>query len=347
MAATTVILAAAWGCSDNGSNTGPNTNPTASFTAPACIAGTACAFTDASTDADGTVTAWSWNFNDGTALDVNRNPSHTFATAGTFNVTLTVTDNAGGTGSTTVPVTVTGGTPNNLPPTASFTAPACTVNTACQFTDASTDSDGTVTAWSWNFGDGTAADINQSPTHTFGAAGTYQVSLTVTDDKGAASTPVTQAVTVSSGSSSACASDGVTVTCSLTITAPSTVTVTLMGTSCELRSNNVRALAPNAPGAPRVSQALWNDACRARVGDQVIIQDVNGAPLVLQAGQTLQIILIQGTPGVTDPTPGPAAGNIVGAASPWTISFEDGGNPAGLGEPDNNDVVLSIQATPQ
>jgi hypothetical protein len=68
---------------------------------------------------------------------------------------------------------------------------------------------------------------------------------------------------------------------------------------------------------------------------------------VLQAGQTLQIILIQGTPGVTDPTPGPAAGNIVGAASPWTISFEDGGNPAGLGEPDNNDVVLSIQATPQ
>ena len=102
MAATTVILAGAWGCS-SGSNTGPNTNPTASFTAPACTVGTACAFTDASTDADGTVTAWSWNFNDGTALDVNRNPSHTFATAGTFNVTLTVTDNAGGTGSTTVP----------------------------------------------------------------------------------------------------------------------------------------------------------------------------------------------------------------------------------------------------
>ena len=239
---------------------------------------------------------------------------------------------------------VTGGTPNNVPPTASFAAPACTVSTACQFTDASTDADGTVTAWSWNFGDGTAVDVNQSPTHTFGAAGTYQVSLTVTDDKGATGT-TTQSVTVSSGTSSACTSDGVTVTCTLTMTARSTVTATLMGTSCELRSNNVRALAPNAPGAPQVSQALWNDACRARIGDQVTIQDINGAPLVLEAGQTLQIILIQGTPGITDPTPGPAAGNVAGTG-PWTISFEDGGNPAGLGEPDNNDVVLSVQATP-
>jgi hypothetical protein len=95
-----------------------------------------------------------------------------------------------------------------------------------------------------------------------------------------------------------------------------------------------------------VSQPLWNDACRARVGDQVIIQDTNGAPLVLAAGQTLQIILIQGTPGVTDPTPGAAGGNIVGAASPWTINFEDGGNPGGLGEPDFNDVIVGVQATP-
>src|SRR6478672_2986399 len=206
MAATTVILVGAWGCS-SGSNTGPNTNPTASFTAPACIAGTACAFTDASTDADGTVTAWSWNFNDGTALDANRNPSHTFGTAGTFNVTLTVTDNAGGTGSTTVPVTVAGGTPNNVPPTASFAAPSCTVGTPCQFTDASTDSDGTIAGWSWNFADGTPLDVTQSPAHTFGTAGTYQVTLTVTDDKGATGS-TTQAVTVSQAAGTNCVNSG-------------------------------------------------------------------------------------------------------------------------------------------
>ena len=66
-------------------------------------------FTDASTDSDGTVVAWDWAFGDG-ATSTAQNPSHTYAAAGSYDVTLTVTDDMGATGSTTQSVTVTGGT---------------------------------------------------------------------------------------------------------------------------------------------------------------------------------------------------------------------------------------------
>lgn len=85
----------------------------------------------------------------------------------------------------------------NSAPTASFTY-SCSGLT-CSFTDSSTDSDGTIAARSWNFGDG-ATSTSASPTHTYGAAGTYTVSLTVTDDDGAnGSTSKSVSVTSSGG----------------------------------------------------------------------------------------------------------------------------------------------------
>lgn len=59
-----------------------------------------------STD-DGTIVSYSWNFGDGSAVSTSENPSHVFSSAGAFNVTLTVTDNGGLTGSASRTITVT------------------------------------------------------------------------------------------------------------------------------------------------------------------------------------------------------------------------------------------------
>ncbi len=336
MAATTVILAGAWACGSD-SNGPSNTSPVANFTAPACTVGVACTFTDASSDPDGTIASRSWDFGDGTTSQ-DANPSHTFGAAQTYQVTLTVTDNGGATNAKTVPVTVTGGT-GNVPPTAAFTAPSCTVNSACGFTDGSSDSDGTLTAWAWNFGDGTAVDNNQNTNHTFGAQGTYQVQLTVTDNAGATAS-VTVPVTVAAASASQCTTLSTTeVDCLLTIAASSTIIMTLTSADCELGGNLVFIPPPDL----NVAQNVFSNACNAQIGQQYTLKDESGATLVLPAGFQLHVRLRRGT---GDPAPGSPAGNITGTGPTWTLNFDDGGNPGGLGEPDFGDVVVTVQANP-
>ena len=90
-----------------------------------------------------------------------------------------------------------GGGGTNAPPTASFTS-SCT-NLACGFTSTSTDPDGSIASYSWNFGDGTTSTA-ANPDHTYAAAGSYPVTLTVTDNGGASGT-TTQSVTVSAATS--------------------------------------------------------------------------------------------------------------------------------------------------
>ena len=83
----------------------------------------------------------------------------------------------------------------NQPPTADFEV-SCT-GLECDFdSTGSVDPDGTIATWAWNFGDG-ATDTEASPTHTFGSADSYQVTLTVTDNNDATDTH-TQTVTVPS-----------------------------------------------------------------------------------------------------------------------------------------------------
>ena len=72
---------------------------------------------------------------------------------------------------------------NNTPPVASFTS-SCT-GLACTFSGAgSSDADGSIVSYAWTFGDSTTGSGLQ-PAHTYAGAGSYTVSLTVTDDKGA------------------------------------------------------------------------------------------------------------------------------------------------------------------
>jgi len=88
-----------------------------------------------------------------------------------------------------------GGGSSNTAPVANFSF--TTSGLSANFTDSSSDSDGTIASRSWNFGDGGSSTAT-NPSHTYAAAGTYSVSLTVTDNGGASNTK-TSSVTVSSG----------------------------------------------------------------------------------------------------------------------------------------------------
>jgi len=98
------------------------------------------------------------------------------------------------------PIWVTQGSgPVNVPPVANYTV--STSGLTANFTNTSTDSDGTIASRSWNFGDGSTSTL-ASPSRTYAAAGTYTVALTVTDNLGAShsvSKSVTVATTPSSG----------------------------------------------------------------------------------------------------------------------------------------------------
>ena len=141
-------------------------------------------FYDTSQDEDGTIVSWFWDFGDGTNSTL-QNPTHKFSSKGSFQVTLTVTDNDGATDTITQEVIVI-----NLPPEASFeyTPSNPYTNNEVQFIDKSTDPEGIpIVSWHWDFGDGYTSDL-QNPTHIFASEGNYNVTLTVWDDENATDT---------------------------------------------------------------------------------------------------------------------------------------------------------------
>tara|TARA_R110002020_G_scaffold214865_6_gene422051 strand:- start:2888 stop:8005 length:5118 start_codon:yes stop_codon:yes gene_type:complete len=146
-----------------------------------------------SSDVDGTVTSYTWQWGDSTPDSTGATATHNYAAAGTYQVRLTVRDDAGAEATLVRDVTVTAA-PVNQAPTAAFTSTAS--NLSVEFDGrGSSDTDGSVASYAWQWGDGTANGAGSTPTHAYAAAGTYQVTLTVRDDDGAEGT-VTQAVTV-------------------------------------------------------------------------------------------------------------------------------------------------------
>jgi PKD repeat protein len=139
-----------------------------------------CTFDSTGTnDPDGSIATYTWTFGDG-GTSTLASPPHTYAAGGTYTVTLTVTDNQGATGSVQHSVTVA---PANQPPVAVFSS-TCT-NLGCTFDSTGTnDPDGSIATYAWTFGDGGTSTL-ASPPHTYAAGGTYTVTLTVTDNKGA------------------------------------------------------------------------------------------------------------------------------------------------------------------
>ena len=176
----------------------PNQKPTAAFT-PTPSGLTVGVDGSASSDPDGSVVAWAWTFGDGTS-----------ATGATAKPRLRLGrqlrghadrhGRQGGHGQSDEELTVAATT--NQPPTANFTA-GC-AGLACALDgSSSTDPDGSVAAYSWAFGDGSSG-TGAKPSHTYAAAGSYSVVLTVTDDKGATGS-ITRLVSVTAATTTVAA----------------------------------------------------------------------------------------------------------------------------------------------
>jgi PKD repeat protein len=165
-----------------------NQPPVAAFTS-SCDALT-CAFTSTSTDPDGSIGTYSWDFGDGTT-SAEQNPSHAYGAAGTYTVTLTVADNQNATNAVSSSVTVT--VPTNQAPVVNA-GPNETVVFGLLYTlNASfTDPDNGPWTYTINWGDGSSSSGSRSTAGSFSVGHTYfvpltrhTVTVTVTDSRGA------------------------------------------------------------------------------------------------------------------------------------------------------------------
>jgi PKD repeat protein len=150
----------------------------------------------ASRDPDGTITDYHWDFGDGTGSG-GAQISHTYQEPGIYIVTLTVTDDHGATDSIGMEVSVTS---NSVPvavidawPLSGYAPLTVNLNAS-----GSSDGDGSIVSYSWDFGDNSSQTGVQAE-HIYNISGNHEVILTVTDDSGATgSATVTVQVTANS-----------------------------------------------------------------------------------------------------------------------------------------------------
>jgi len=121
---------------------------------------------------------YTWDFGDGTTAS-EKNPTHTYASIGVYNVTLRVSDTFGSSNYTLRNVSITDTLKADFTATNNLGSAPLNV----KFTDTSVGS-GSTSTYLWNFGDGTTS-AERNPTHTYRNVGQYTVALTVTNPCGA------------------------------------------------------------------------------------------------------------------------------------------------------------------
>lgn len=137
----------------------------------------------------------------------NMAPSHGVLEVATTTDSMSLRFVASGSGSFTDAVTINrGAAPANQPPTAAFTEQVDGLSVSTDGS-ASSDPDGTVSSYSWDWGDGTPDSTGATASHTYATAGSYTVALTVTDDKGRSNTAFHTVVVTAPGGSGQIAAD--------------------------------------------------------------------------------------------------------------------------------------------
>jgi gliding motility-associated-like protein len=145
-------------------------------------------FKEKATVSTGSIAAWLWDFGDGQTSDQIA-PLHSYARPGRYTVTLTVISDAG---CQSQPVSKNIRVIVPVSTDFKYSAPGC-ITKDVTFTDISSATEGAIISRTWDFGDGTPPQVrfDANPiTHTFGAAKTYQVKLTVVTDKDCKTTKI-------------------------------------------------------------------------------------------------------------------------------------------------------------
>ncbi|HLP12780.1 MAG TPA: PKD domain-containing protein [Flavobacteriales bacterium] len=158
------------------------TPPVASFSNTTACAGDNTSFTDLSTPS-ASVNSWNWDFGDFTS-SIASDPIHSYTSSGTFSVTLVAGSSNGCYDTTVQSVTV------HPLPIADFTYGALCEGTPVQFLDNSFISSGSITGWTYTFGDGSPTVNLEDPTHVYNGTGTFSVTLQVTSALGCIDTVV-------------------------------------------------------------------------------------------------------------------------------------------------------------
>jgi PKD repeat protein len=247
-------------------------------------------------------------------------------------VTLVVTDAAGVPSAVADSLIIIVQGPSTISPSANFNFSCISLN--CTFADTSFEPDPAVTigAYDWDFGDGTPHDATPNPSHTYVASSptTEHVTLTVTDTL-ARTFSVTKDVPVAPvGLTCGNGSDD-SVSCPMLLPQKSTVTITLTSANCGAAGNTLRISSP-------ITETIFTNGCYETPGT---VYTINGGD-AFNPGTLLAVAV---NSGVTGPDRIPPAVIVGGAYPSWTINYDDGGFASYPGEPDFNDLVLTVDVT--